>query len=63
MLHLWDLEEQRGRGFKVIKWMETEKSEPQNERGRANFYGGVDPSNFLSNYLIISAPFGVKKVL
>ena len=31
--------------------------------GRANFYGGVDPSNFLSNYLLISAPFGVKKVL
>ena len=48
LLYLWDLEEQRGRGVKVIVWREAEGGKPQNQMGGGGtFYGAVDPSSIL----------------
>ena len=50
--------------YKVMVWREAEGvSHRVNVGGGSNFYEGVDPSVFFQNCLLISAYFGVKRIL
>ena len=55
------------RRFKVMVWREAEGASHKvnlgGGGGGSNFYEGVDPSVFFQNCLLISAYFGVKRIL
>ena len=46
LLYLWDLQGQRGRGFKVIVWREAKGGKSQNQREGDTFYGELTPQVF-----------------
>ena len=64
LLYLWDLEKQKGKGFKVIIWRGKGKSHKEREFlwGPQKTTQGVDPSTSLSELPTYFSHFWCKKI-